>query len=337
MNELPISVPIILLKNSSNGITDSYTAHFASHPPSPNSIYETHYVPVLEHTFDIEPILKVLSHLRDVNDSSDEYTTATFPYGGFIFTSQRAVEAFASALQHFTSPPSHGNSTVAASAQRRLHNLALPLYAVGPATSHSLSPIQTQYLPSCYICGGSEAGTGEALANLILKDYNALHSSHDKLNNKKPPLLFLTGAKHRDIIPLTLTSAPLDQRIDVEETLVYATTESASFPSSLATTLAQTETAPIRWIVIFSPAGGEDVLRALGLLDEVFRIAHSAEKPCWGRDRKTFLASIGPTTRDYMKKIFKFEVDVCAEVPSPEGVGGAIAGFMERMEKGGWE
>ncbi|KAL8713905.1 MAG: hypothetical protein Q9220_002051 [cf. Caloplaca sp. 1 TL-2023] len=331
MDELPVSVPILLLKNGSSGVIDPYTTHFASHPPSPVFIYETHYVPVLEHTFDIEPILKAFSHLHNINDFSDEHASTTFPYGGFIFTSQRAVEAFASALEHFTSPRSHGSFTVASLAQQRLYKLALPLYAVGPATAHSLASIQTQYLPSCSIRGGSEAGTGEALAHLILKGYNTLHNGHDNKDNK-PPLVFLTGAKHRDIIPLTLTSAPLDQRISVEETVVYATTESASLPSSLTTILARTETAPIRWIVIFSPSGGGAVLRALGWLDETSGIAHSPENSCWGRDRKTYVVSIGPTTREYMKKTFTFDVDVCARVPSPEGVRAAIGGFMKRME-----
>lgn len=44
------------------------------------------------------------------------------------------------------------------------------------------------------------------------------------------------------------------------------------------------------------------------------------------------MACIGPTTREYLATEFRFEVDVCAEVPSPEGVGRGIERFMRENE-----
>ncbi|KAL8634408.1 MAG: hypothetical protein Q9228_007997, partial [Teloschistes exilis] len=110
--------------------------------------------------------------------------------------------------------------------------------------------------------------------------------------------------------------------------IVYATAEAPSFPSKLASALADTADAPLRWIVIFSPTGGESLLRALGLLVPESSKVRGADDPCWV-DRKTFIASIGPTTSDYMKDNFGFEVDVCAAKPRPEGVRQGIEGFMK--------
>ena len=53
----------------------------------------------------------------------------------------------------------------------------------------------------------------------------------------------------------------------------------------------------------------------------------------------TYIATIGPTTRDYLQRTFGYEPDVCAETPSPEGVWKGITRFMAskadvRGEKG---
>ncbi|KAL8942346.1 MAG: hypothetical protein Q9216_001728 [Gyalolechia sp. 2 TL-2023] len=329
------SVPVLLLKNPSVGHEDPYTIHLSSNPPSPGSTYLPLYVPVLEHTSYIEPILTILDHSLKGGDA--KLPSSSFPFGGFIFTSQRAVEAFASAIARISSSVVNANTLGPESLiLERLERLAIPLYAVGPATALSLDGIVQQHLPDCWIRGGEEAGSGEVLADLILRDYNA---SHDKRPNeeireangentrRKKPLLFLTGAKHRDIIPVKLTSASPEHKIDVEELIVYASTESQSFASDISTALQTTIAAPMQWIVIFSPMAGETLMRALGWLEDASTKIHGPGHGCW-IDRRTFIASIGPTTRDYMNKTFGLEVDVCAEKPSPEGVRRGIEEFL---------
>lgn len=325
-----ISIPVILLKNPSSGHTDPYTTLSISSPPSQTSNYKPLYVPVLEHTFNLEPISRVLSSFQKSGLIYEDSKTF-FPYGGLIFTSQRAVEAFASALHHFSHSVNDSTSDASSMiAQSRMQHLIIPLYAVGPATAQSLDVVRRQYLPRCWSRGGDEAGTGELLAELIVKDYNTSLENHanditmdEEINRTKKPFLFLTGAKHRDIIPITLTS----HSISVDEMVVYATSESSSFASDIASALESTTTASVRWIVIFSPTGGEALLRALGWLEESsnkFRGTTLQSRA----DRRTFIASIGPTTRDYMKTTFGLDVDVCAEKPSPEGVRKGIEKFM---------
>ncbi|KAF3351817.1 Retrovirus-related Pol polyprotein from transposon TNT 1-94 [Verticillium dahliae VDG2] len=65
------------------------------------------------------------------------------------------------------------------------------------------------------------------------------------------------------------------------------------------------------------------LLRGLGLLDD----ASGRARPAEARDGRTYVATIGPTTRDYLRRTFGFEPDVCAATPSPEGVRRAIVDF----------
>ncbi|KAI4204616.1 MAG: hypothetical protein LQ350_000931 [Teloschistes chrysophthalmus] len=320
-----ISIPVIFLKNPLSGPPDPYTSHFSHNPPPPTSLYQPHYVHVLDHTHDLAPIIALFSHLY--NDGTDaEGPSTLFPYGGLIFTSGRAVEAFAAALEQLSSSAVSNPSQASATILQRLCNLAIPLYAVGPATAASLHSLRAR-LPACWIRGGEEAGTGELLAKLILQEHqnpsNPVVSGQPSKDELEKPLLFLAGAKHRDVVPVTLKS----HGIGVEEIIVYATTEARSFPSKLASALVDTADAPVRWIVIFSPTGGESLLRALGLLDKESSKVRGADDPCWV-DRKTFIASIGPTTSDYMKDTFGLGVDVCAARPRPEGVRQGIEDFM---------
>ncbi|KAI4141363.1 MAG: hypothetical protein L6R39_005379 [Caloplaca ligustica] len=333
-NKPHVSIPILLLKNKSTGHTDPYTTHFSSHPLSPNVTYQSIYVPVLEHTFRTEPVLRTFKPFFNNQDVED--ATTLFPYGGLIFTSQRAVEAYAASLNQMTSIDKIGPTDKESLVQQSLARLAIPLYAVGPATALSLDKIRSNYLALCRIVGGEDAGSGETLAEVILKDYNTSYSGSAANEKKgqessevKKPLLFLTGAKHRDIIPLTLTSAPLDQKIDVEEMIVYASTESVSFASNLTTALDAAVKAPIHWVVVFSPTGVDTLFQTLGWLDDNLVLTIGQDNPSWA-SRKTFVASIGPTTRDYMKNQFGFEVDVCAAKPSPEGVRQGIEDFMRK-------
>lgn len=82
---------------------------------------------------------------------------------------------------------------------------------------------------------------------------------------------------------------------------------------------AEAEAEEVGWVVVFSPTGCRELLGVLGVGNQ--------GKERW--KRKMFVATIGPTTRDYLVREFGFEPDVCAERPSPEGVGEGIRRFME--------
>jgi len=120
-----------------------------------------------------------------------------------------------------------------------------------------------------------------------------------------------------------------DERIAVTEVEVYGTGVMGSFERDFAQRLSETrgEGEGPRWVVVFSPTGCEAALRALGVLDRETGRARAGAGERKGK-AGTYVATIGPTTRDYLRETFGFEPDVCAECPSPEGVGEAIGRFM---------
>lgn len=195
----------------------------------------------------------------------------------------------------------------------------VPIYTVGPATSRALTSIPQN--PPLNIFG-QETGNGEALAHYMLSHYAEWHQGR-KL---KPSLLFLVGEQRRDIIPKTLMDPSLsdETRIPVDELVVYGTGVMKSFEQDFTKRLEETDIQPLRWVVVFSPTGCEAMLRTLGMLDpETGKFNKKKGKA------NIFIATIGPTTRDYLKKEFGYQPDVCAEKPSPEGVAQGIRKFME--------
>ncbi|KFY77914.1 hypothetical protein V498_09240 [Pseudogymnoascus sp. VKM F-4517 (FW-2822)] len=311
------SIPIFLLKTKSTP-HDGYAEFFSATKLEGHELAPA-FVPVLEHTL-LEPGLDTVRQLlrsQRINSTGDEGT-----YGGMIFTSQRAVEAFASLVAE--GPASSDNTP---STWPNLSNT--PIYTVGPATTRALRSIPST--PPLQI-HGSETGNGEALAAYMLTHY--LPSAP----RPRPPLLFLVGDNRRDIIPKTLMSPslPENERIRVDELEVYGTTTQSSFPTAFASALSESSAAKTRWVVVFSPTGCEAALRELGLLDPDTGRVKTGERGggCGIRRgrRQTYVATIGPTTRDFLRRELGFEADVCAEVPSPEGVGEAIGKFMVGLE-----
>lgn len=80
-------IPLFLLKTKSSPL-DAYQELFTT--SSDGYDFEPYFVPVLEHRFEDEGMAKVKSVLLSKGISSEEGS----PYGGMVFTSQRAVEAF---------------------------------------------------------------------------------------------------------------------------------------------------------------------------------------------------------------------------------------------------
>ncbi len=107
-------------------------------------------------------------------------------YGGLIFTSPRAVEAFAEAMS-----------------RRPIENVvwrAKPVFAVGPRTADELRSVG--FAPI-----GEESGSGGTLANHILQ------------RRFEKPLLFLCGDRRRD----ELLDRLHDGGVSVDELCVYET------------------------------------------------------------------------------------------------------------------
>jgi uroporphyrinogen-III synthase len=187
------------------------------------------------------------------------------------------------------------------------------------------------HIPSPNIFG-SEAGNGEALANYILDHYGNWYAHCAS----KPPLLFLVGEQRRDIIPRTLMDPALSEnrQIRVEELVVYGTGVMETFENDFGRVLQDTKDREVRWIIVFSPTGCESMFRILDMLDLETGKVKTGERGggCGNRKgrgrRTTYIATIGPTTREYLRKTFGFEPDVCAGEPSPGGVGEAIYLFM---------
>jgi uroporphyrinogen-III synthase len=77
----------------------------------------------------------------------------------------------------------------------------IPFYTVGKASEKSLKACPPcKYSPGLII-GANETGTGEALAHYILEHHSAYDTSL--------PLLYLTGDKNRDTVPVTLAEGGL--------------------------------------------------------------------------------------------------------------------------------
>jgi uroporphyrinogen-III synthase len=218
---------------------------------------------------------------------------------------------------------------------------------VGPATSSTLTSVLSSSCRSPHSIlslltpqiFGSHTGNGEVLAHYILEHYHSLPGPTYTL-----PLLFLVGEQRRDIIPKTLMdpSLPEDKRISVDELVVYETGVMESFAHEFASHISKIESDAERGVavvVVFSPSGCEAMLRCLGYIDSENKLTEkgkrrgikaSDDKGLPETGTRYVVATIGPTTRDYLQRQFGFEADVCAETPSPQGVGEGVKKFLER-------
>ncbi|QDS71698.1 hypothetical protein FKW77_008358 [Venturia effusa] len=303
-------IPVLLLKTKSTP-GDGYEDYFHS---LDNGKYEPTFVPVLEHRFRQDHLQKIRDLIKDHEFGLSQDLNGKMPkYGGIIFTSQRAVEAFSQVIEWAREQDGLLKDEFS----------NIPLYVVGPATARGLRSLNL----ACPIAGEA-SGNGEALAHFMLDHYNEIWKSQQP--SVKPSLLFLVGEQRRDIIPKMLPSKDLDdtQRIGVDELVVYETGEMQSFQAQFSELWHKNST-KLQWVVVFSPTGCKAMLQSLGLLDPDTGKYKDASKEL----RRPYIATIGPTTRDYLKKEFDFEPDVCAEKPSPEGVGAGIAAFMAKQPR----
>jgi len=304
------TTPILLLKTKSVP-KDTYEELFLALEID-NGRYAPVFVPVLEHRFKRDALSEVRNHVTNrgfVPNSKQGLAT----YGALIFTSQRAVEAFSAVVDEIRK---EGALDI-----DHLLPESLPLYVVGPATARGLRSLGLK----CPILG-EETGNGEALAGFILRHYNAMHP-----DTSNPPVLFMVGDKRRDIIPKTLQSPELEPNrgARVDELVIYETGEMQSFKQDFSAIWRNNaeQGSKRQWVVVFSPSGCKAMLESLGLLDPATGRAKTATD-----QRDILIATIGPTTRDYLIHEFEFTPDVCAEKPSPEGIAEGIRAFIEKYQ-----
>jgi uroporphyrinogen-III synthase len=264
-----------------------------AYPPPNTTRYKPIFVPVLDHIFRDDA-------LRTLRRSAERFAFASGSeadarrkatnnpakkYSGIVFTSQRAVDAFATVISKLDPGKLHS-----------FFDKDMPLYVVGPATANGVRALN---LP-CPVLG-EETGNGEALADFILSWHATLPRDVTHLDGTKLPLLFLVGEQRRDTIPKTLQSEelPYHQQIRVVELVVYETGEMATFEEEFTTLLRAAKVKKVKeqWIIVFSPQGCEAMLNALGWLDGKSGQFSEALKEVVSGPMKTRVAAIGPTTR----------------------------------------
>lgn len=314
-------IPVYLLKTKSSP-TDAYETHLSGFV---NGEYKPLFVPVLDHIFR-DDALRTLRRSAERfafagGSEADSRRKATNnpakKYGGMVFTSQRAVDAFATVIGKLD--PAKVNS---------MFDPEMPIYVVGPATANGVKSLG---LPCPVV--GENTGNGEALADFILSWHATLSRDVTHLDGRKLPLLFLVGEQRRDTIPSTLQSdsLPADERIPVVEVIVYETGEMATFEEDFTNILRVAKSKRIREqvVVVFSPQGCEAMLSALGWLDPKTGGFSDGYREVMSGPMKTSIVTIGPTTRAFLKDELGFQADGMAANPTAEGVGEAIIGLGE--------
>ena len=193
----------------------------------------------------------------------------------------------------------------------------MTVYTVGPATALAITKLHFSTIV------GADTGNGASLANLIIQTFRRDHalsipvsqpfsqpppSSTEPIHPPSLPLLFLVGDKRRDIIPRRLA----EESIALEELIVYETTVAETFDEELDSVMKDTTTdGEIEWIVFFSPSGAEVAL------DKMKRLG-----------RKIKVATIGPTTEEYLRKEWSVVPDMVAKKPEPVSM---VQGILECM------
>ncbi|KAI1608440.1 uroporphyrinogen-III synthase [Exophiala viscosa] len=205
---VPSTVPILLLKTRSQP-HDAYEEYFSTFESCGRS-FQPQFVPVLEHRANAENLAE-LDHLLKSGGLTEKY-------GGMIFTSQRAVEAWTDVVKRVEQQSTGDNTSATgtgvngasanashstpaatddASAELVVSDFSFPLYTVGPATSRALQTLITassssspfgRLRPSVV---GEHTGNGAALAEYILSHYNALHAQKEYTFYDAPRLPFI--------------------------------------------------------------------------------------------------------------------------------------------------
>lgn len=248
-------VPVLLLKTKSQP-EDTYeecflrngsTADSSDTAASEQSLtFEPHFVPVLEHARHTSTLV----HLKNLLQTGE----LKQKYGGMVFTSQRAVEAWTEVVDDVEADDSafqnRGSTSHGAAKDGSAHDpfagletlTPFPLYVVGPATERALQSLTERYdhavtganAKTIYAhlntsIHGAHTGNGANLASYILGHYNQFHREHWFNYFEAPRLPFIPllgmssenyGRKRLDGNDPRLTKKPLlflvgEQRRDI--------------------------------------------------------------------------------------------------------------------------
>lgn len=269
--------------NQQNGGLDPYDAALS------RAGYVVHFLPVLSHRLvNLDKIGQFVSAdpaAISTQDGSAQWASSAIQpvvsrFAGVVFTSQRAVEAWAKAGQAILESD--------APLQSAWHET--PFYAVGPATASALLRLDSRLRPSpSLILGAEESGSAERLASYI--------TSRSR-NTSNSPLLYLVGDKRKDTLPSLLQQ----QGIAIYEIQAYETFQSSTFEADYAVLKKEEQ---FDWIVFFSPSGVKLLIPLLGTKEG---------------DSYPNLAAIGPTTRDFLISQYSLEVAAMASSPTPESL-----------------
>lgn len=233
------NIPILLLKTKSQPI-DTYEECFLKAHAEKVFTFEPHFIPVLEHAKN-DATLGMLGAWVNSGELKRKY-------GGMIFTSQRAVEAWTDIVvglnaANLASTAFHTLRQTIGSSQEHdpfanLESLTpFPLYVVGPATERALQSLsgltrgkaRLVYADLNATIHGAHSGNGANLAAFMLKHYNQLYAQHWFSYFEAPRLPFIPllgmssenyGRKRLDENDVRLKKKPLlflvgEQRRDV--------------------------------------------------------------------------------------------------------------------------
>jgi uroporphyrinogen-III synthase len=367
MSSPPHRIPVVLLKTKSTP-GDSYEECFSSEPFTPTFVPVLEHRPNVQNLDFIRSLLlggklgrdhnakyggmiftsqRAVEGFARVVDEVEVNRSVRGDESEFMYSlySNTHASSSGSLCSWLTSWSDQDPDALGPNNTSILSTAPLPLYVVGPATFRILTSVLSMSSCSYYSVlvplnpqiFGSHTGNGEALAHYILDHYHSLPGPYHTL-----PLLFLVGEQRRDIIPKTLMdpSLPENKQIHVDELVVYETGVMESFARDFGSLISQIESDVrngIAVVVVFSPSGCEAMLRCLGYIDNENKLTDRGksrsnetnevkEQP----DTRTryIIATIGPTTRDYLRREFGFEADVCAEKPGPEGVVEGVKKFL---------
>lgn len=195
------SIPVLLLKTRSIQ-DDSYEESFSQDDGNDSITFDPHFVPVLAHERN-ESALASLATWLETGELKRKY-------GGMIFTSQRAVEAWTEVVVGLNAAKL-ASTNLDAQRQATASNpqldpfanleslLPFPLYVVGPATERALQSLANReeetssifYTALNATIHGADTGNGANLAAFILKHYNQLYYEHWFNSFEAPRLPFI--------------------------------------------------------------------------------------------------------------------------------------------------
>lgn len=243
---------LLLLKNRTTP-ADLY------HDTLSSSGHHPEFVPLLNHG--PISIAETAAYL-----ASDDFISNT---DSFIITSQRAVEVFHECLREISTAEPEKAALIRAKVG----------YTVGPATEQILK--ENGFSD---VRGGSHAGNGTKLADIVLHDLSTSNRSDQRV-------IFFTGVVRKDIIPVKLKKGG----VNLEEVVIYKTEAKEGIIDNFLLCCEE----KVDWVVFFSPQGTEEIVEHM--------------KCTWPQRAK--VASIGPTTEEYLSG-YGIEAHVVAAKPT---------------------